>query len=390
MRSPGLTLSMCVALVSPSTGFFAGGPTLLTSATSGDGKTRRSRSPVATRSPGSPPSVMMATGGGSFFDGIAEFFEDLQKGMAMPPSAASVAMAKKEKEEQEEMAFEGVWVMMNGLSGKMGLDVAAACLRKGFRIAPYAMSGSGSGKVSVADPKGGDPTTVTLVPSDDAEGCDKAVAELKRRCSGGSVVVVDYTTPSAVNANAEFYAKHGLNFVMGTTGGDRDALMSVTEGSGVYAVIAPNMGKQIVALQSAIDNMAREFPGSFADYKLEITESHQSAKVDTSGTAKALAADFAKLTAEDFDVKSINKVRDTEGQLAFGVPEEHLAGHAFHTYSLKSNDGTVEFQFRHNVCGRLMYAEGTADAVEFLAGKAGSGADKRVYNMLDVLREGGM
>lgn len=50
----------------------------------------------------------------------------------------------------------------------------------------------------------------------------------------------------------------------------------------------------------------------------------------------------------------------------------------------------VEFQFRHNVCGRLMYAEGTADAVEFLAGKAASGADKRVYNMLDVLREGGM
>ncbi|CAN0042822.1 unnamed protein product, partial [Ectocarpus sp. 4 AP-2014] len=119
-------------------------------------------------------------------------------------------------------------------------------------------------------------------------------------------------------------------------------------------------------------------------------ESHQSAKVDTSGTAKALAADFAKLTAEDYDVKSINKVRDTEGQLAFGVPEEHLSGHAFHTYSLKSNDGTVEFQFRHNVCGRLMYAEGTADAVEFLAGKARSGADKRVYNMLDVLREGGM
>ncbi|CAN0003554.1 unnamed protein product, partial [Ectocarpus fasciculatus] len=87
--------------------------------------------------------------------------------MAMPPSAASVAKAKKEKEEKEEMAFEGVWVMMNGLSGKMGLDVAAACLRKGFRIAPYAMSGSGSGEVSVANPKGGDPTTVTLVPSDD-------------------------------------------------------------------------------------------------------------------------------------------------------------------------------------------------------------------------------
>ena len=49
------------------------------------------------------------------------------------------------------MEFGGVWVMMNGLSGKMGLDVAAACLRKGFRIAPYAMSGSGSGEVKISD-----------------------------------------------------------------------------------------------------------------------------------------------------------------------------------------------------------------------------------------------
>lgn len=50
----------------------------------------------------------------------------------------------------------------------------------------------------------------------------------------------------------------------------------------------------------------------------------------------------------------------------------------------------VEFQFRHNVCGRRMYAEGTADAAEFVANKAASEAEKRVYNMVDVLKEGGM
>lgn len=48
------------------------------------------------------------------------------------------------------MEFDGVWVMMNGLNGKMGLDVAAACLRKGFRIAPYAMSGTGTGEVNIS------------------------------------------------------------------------------------------------------------------------------------------------------------------------------------------------------------------------------------------------
>lgn len=35
----------------------------------------------------------------------------------------------------------------------------------------------------------------------------------------------------------------------------REALMSVTEASGAYAVIAPNMGKQIVALQVQISSL---------------------------------------------------------------------------------------------------------------------------------------
>lgn len=36
----------------------------------------------------------------------------------------------------------------------------------------------------------------------------------------------------------------------------------------------------------------------------------------------------------------VSQVREREEQLAFGVPEERLGGHAFHTYSLKSKDGT--------------------------------------------------
>ena len=69
---------------------------------------------------------------------------------------------------------------------------------------------------------GGDSNaTVTLVPSGDVEGCDKAIADMKRRCAGGKLVVVDSTNPSAVNANAELYAKHQLNSIMGTTSGDR-------------------------------------------------------------------------------------------------------------------------------------------------------------------------
>ena len=45
--------------------------------------------------------------------------------------------------------------------------------------------------------------------------------------------------------NARFYCQNQVPFVMGTTGGDRHQLLEDTKKAGVYAVIAPQMGKQV-------------------------------------------------------------------------------------------------------------------------------------------------
>lgn len=45
--------------------------------------------------------------------------------------------------------------------------------------------------------------------------------------------------------NAELYSKVGVPFVMGTTGGDRDLLNKTVEDAKLYAVISPQMGKQV-------------------------------------------------------------------------------------------------------------------------------------------------
>jgi hypothetical protein len=69
-------------------------------------------------------------------------------------------------------------------------------------------------------------------------------------------------------------------------------------------------------------------------------------QADTSGTAKAISADLARLTAEnDWTDDSIERVRDVAEQMAGGgpshtgvspVPEDALGGHAYHTYSMVS------------------------------------------------------
>jgi 4-hydroxy-tetrahydrodipicolinate reductase len=89
------------------------------------------------------------------------------------------------------------------------------------------------------------------------------------------------------------------------------------------------------------------------------------------------------------------RVRDAPTQVdVMGVPESALAGHAFHTYRLTSPDGTVAFEFQHNVVGRTIYAEGTVDAALFLAERVsasgGSKDEQRLFDMVDVLGAGAM
>ena len=285
--------------------------------------------------------------------------------------------------------------MSNGLPGNMAAEVAAAVLRRGHTLVPYSLTGPGVTRADYAlevrtegSSRAASSLSVQLVKPAER---DARIADILRQYP--ALICVDYTHPSAVNDNAEFYQRHRLDFVMGTTGGDRERLLQSTRASGVYAVIAPNMAKQIVAFQAMIDILGREFPDCFAGYRLQVSESHQATKADTSGTAKAVVAAMVQRLGVTGvrDERDIEQVREPDEQVRrFGVPREHLQGHAFHTYRLVSPDESVAFEFQHNVCGRRVYADGTIDAVEFVHRQRGKQAPTRVYDMMDVLRSGKM
>jgi len=201
-------------------------------------------------------------------------------------------------------------------------------------------------------------------------------------------IAIDFTHPSAVNKNADMYNAIKLPFVMGTTGGDRSALVSSTVNAGNPAVIAPNMCKQIVAFQAMTKHMATNYPGAFAGYSLTVEESHQKTKADTSGTARAVVESLGTLISKPVHEHEIKRIRTDEESMGFGVPQDFLTGHAYHTYRLESADKSVTFEFKHNVNGRSTYAEGVADAVLFLSEKLGQPG--KVYDMIDVLESGKM
>lgn len=198
-------------------------------------------------------------------------------------------------------------IMVNSVAGNMGKAVAEATLRAGFELVPYTLANSEVATVQKTIAVGGKQVE-TVGP----ERRDAVIAEVKQRYP--QLVMVDYTMPDVVNEMASFYIKHKIPFVMGTTGGDRAKLTKDVQDAKLYAVIAPNMGKQIVAFQAMFEHAAATFPGAFAGYKLRVIESHQSTKKDTSGTAKAVVASLNDLGLH-FDVSQIELVREPKEQV---------------------------------------------------------------------------
>ena len=271
-----------------------------------------------------------------------------------------------------------IQVMVNGAPGNVARMVIGHVIRDSrFDVVPYSLTGPEITEESCTV----DEVTVKLVRPDERAAIQEVIEAVRQ---GG--ICIDFTHPSAVNSNAEFYCANSLPFVMGTTGGDREALMARVEASEISAVIAPNMAKQIVGFQAMMAYAADAFPGLFDGYTLEIAESHQQGKADTSGTAKAMVGYFNRLGCA-FSEADIVKERDPERQKrVWGIPEAHLGGHAWHTYTLVSDDGTVKFAFTHNVNGREVYAKGTLDAVAFLHRRVEEGSRGQVFSMIDVLK----
>lgn len=270
-----------------------------------------------------------------------------------------------------------VKVMVNGLPGDMASYVVKHTLSDDrFELIPHSLTGP---EITETE-KVIDSISIGLI---QPENRDRAISMLKEK--EGFFLSVDFTLPSAVNSNVDFYCQHALPFVMGTTGGDRQTLEDTVCKSSISAVIAPNMAKQIVGFQAMMEYASNTFPNLFEGYDLEIKESHQKGKADTSGTAKAMVKYFNSLGvpyAED----DISKERDPDVQKSvWGIPEDFLSGHGWHTYRLRSSDKTVVFEFTHNVNGRDVYAQGTIDALIYLADKVKKGIQGRVFTMIDVL-----
>ena len=132
-------------------------------------------------------------------------------------------------------------LMINGLPGNVAEIICRHALSDPrFAVIPFSLTGP----TITAETHEVSGVSFTLIKPDDRAASIRQLIE-----DEGLFITVDYTHPTAVNANTEFYCANSLPFVMGTTGGDRKAMHDCVVTSSIPAVISPNMAKQIVAAE---------------------------------------------------------------------------------------------------------------------------------------------
>ncbi len=268
-------------------------------------------------------------------------------------------------------------VLFSGIPGRMASEVALAVLkssaRTGLSLAEIALTDESCPYKTAAVGE----HEFTLVKPSQREALDVPAG----------TIAVDFTWPESALVNIEYFTSKKIPFVIGTTGYDQAKARAMVEASGVPAVIAPNMAIPIVLMQIALDYLAANFPGALAGYQFSVSESHQSTKKDTSGTAKAVVGDFAKLGLP-ITTDQIQMIRDPKTQTEqLGVPEEFLTGHAYHYYEMTSESGDVRMKLSHEINGRGVYTHGSVTAVEFLSRRMAEGVGGKVFTMMDVMRD---
>ena len=199
--------------------------------------------------------------------------------------------------------------------------------------------------------------------------------DLAELTAAGAQVVVDFTTPDAVQHNLVWTMRHGIHSVVGTTGWDAaryDAVRTqLAEHPEVGVLVAPNFAIGAVLLMKFAEQAAAFYES------VEIVELHHPNKVDApSGTARSTAQRiaFARNAAglgEQPDATT-QMLEGARGANVDGIPVHavRLRGLLAHEEVLFGNTGET-LTLRHDSLDRSCFMPGVLLGIRNIAGRPG-------------------
>lgn len=139
-------------------------------------------------------------------------------------------------------------------------------------------------------------------------------------------------------------------------------------------VICPNTNILMLKFMCMLVRSGSLFKGS----EIRIIESHQSSKTSVPGTAVSIADSLGVSAAE------ITSIRSASQQVTeFGIPQEHLARHAFHR--IEMHDGPCSIAMETRVYGDSPYASGVQKIIAAIGQRV---LQARTYSINEFIEKG--
>lgn len=172
-----------------------------------------------------------------------------------------------------------------------------------------------------------------------------------------------------------------INNISSFCGRTSSVLVELATGSSLEAsnpkfpvVFCPNTNILMLKFMCMLERAGSLFKGS----EIHITESHQSSKTSVPGTAVSIANALGVCSSD------ITSVRNASQQIAdIGIPQEHLARHAFHRIQI--HDGPCSVSMETRVYGNSPYASGVQQIIAAIQRMA---LEARVYSINEFIENG--
>lgn len=199
--------------------------------------------------------------------------------------------------------------------------------------------------------------------------------------SGSADVVVDFSTPAALESLLNWCKSKRIPLVLCSTGYSSEQLETIKSASAELPVFkSANMSLGINVLMELIKRAAETLGDSF---DIEIIEKHHNQKKDSpSGTALMLAEAVKEgLSYEPEYIYDRSQLRQPRRKTELGISAVRggtIPGE--HSVLFAGTDEVIEF--KHTAYSREVFAAGAIKAAKFMAGITSPGQ----YNMSDMLR----
>ncbi len=302
-------------------------------------------------------------------------------------------------------------------AGNLGKALIYALHEKGFFIYDHAYNAEGSQEEHLKL----DDREIEIVNSDLLRN------DVINNCMREFVDCIVVTLPGkALEEEIDFLLEFKIPLIIMSTQYDVEKVTKKLQDSGISAVISENMCFGIVDFWKRLTGLPKLKDDILIS--IDVVESHPEFKADISGSAikvleilkdKGFQVDFSKQDREAYKdgvdgyYGCIHCLRDKTTQESYGVPEEYLMSHAYHSYFFNVQDsdeksiaylnqlyhifiafvrynipGVFEFEVElndnsldltHNINGREIYADGVARSIEYLD------VHKGVFTGIDVI-----